>query len=106
MTTWAAAIAKAEFEAVMDGAHAEGPQLVSRDGEDFIVLTRAEWEASETAMQQASASEKNAWERLRCAPQPGDPELELTRAKDDARWVNFEQLIGYRFPFEHREETA
>lgn len=42
---WAATQAKAKFSEVLDKAEAEGPQLVRRRKQEFILLTREQHEA-------------------------------------------------------------
>jgi hypothetical protein len=40
MGTWGVAKAKAQFSAVLDKAETEGPQLVKRRKQEFLVMTR------------------------------------------------------------------
>ncbi len=83
MTTWGATQAKAKFSAVLNKAKKEGPQVVRRRDEEFIVATRVEFQ-SRTARDAEAAEDKDGktsgerlWERLRCPPEDGiDVEFE------------------------------
>src|ERR1035437_10901050 len=44
MTTWRATETKAKFSAVLNKAKKEGPQVVRRRDEEFIVATRVEFQ--------------------------------------------------------------
>ncbi len=94
MTIWRATKAKAEFSAMLDKATKEGPQLVRRRDEEFIVLTRVEFQ-SRTAREVEADVDKDGktsgqrlWERLRCPPSDG-VDVELERPNWTMRTVEF-----------------
>jgi prevent-host-death family protein len=64
MATWTEDEAKAQFSEVLDKAESEGPQLVNRRKQEFLVMTKAQ----HTAQIQQSAEEMpfvSAWDALR-----------------------------------------
>ena len=66
MTPWGAASAKAKFSGLLDAAENEGPQLVRRRKQTFIVTTQVE---IERRLAEAKAGKRtnfiSAWEALR-----------------------------------------
>ncbi len=65
MASWAVAEAKARFSAVLDRATVEGPQVIQRRRQRFVLLTEEQLKAQGTAS--ALKSEKSAWDALRPA---------------------------------------
>jgi prevent-host-death family protein len=92
MTTWGATEAKAKFSAVLNQAKKEGPQIVRRRDEEYIVSTRIEFQ-SRTAREvgidaDGKTSGKRLWESLRCPPSDG-VDVELERSNWTMRKVEF-----------------
>ncbi|HEV2620090.1 MAG TPA: type II toxin-antitoxin system Phd/YefM family antitoxin [Acidobacteriaceae bacterium] len=92
MTTWRATEAKAKFSAVLDKAKKEGPQVVRRRDEEFIVSTRLAF-LKRTAREvdvdeEGKTSGQRLWERLRCPP-PDGIDVELERPNWAMREVEF-----------------
>lgn len=81
MTTWGATEAKAKFSAVLNKAKKEGPQVVRRRDEEYIIATRVQFQNRAAAEVDVDADGKTSgqrlWERLRCPPADGiDVEFE------------------------------
>jgi hypothetical protein len=83
MGTWGVAKAKAQFSAVLDLAETEGPQLVKRRNQEFLVLTKEQF--AERA--RAAPSEKpfvSGWDALR-PPEDMRFDYDFPRLKSKAR---------------------
>ena len=83
MTVWGAAKAKAQFSAVLDKAETEGPQLVKRRKQKFLVMTEEQL-AEELRLRKPKISMD---EFLMNSPLRGSG-LELARVNLRAREVN------------------
>jgi hypothetical protein len=94
MTTWRATETKAKFSAVLNKAKKEGPQVVRRRDEEFIVATRVEFqnlmarEVEADLDKDGKTSGQRLWERLRCPP-PDGVDVELERPNWAMRKVEF-----------------
>jgi hypothetical protein len=92
MATWRATQAKAQFSAVLDKATKEGPQVVRRRNEDFIVSTRVQFQSRAAREpdidENGKTSGQRMWERLRCPPSDGI-DIELERPNWTMRKVEF-----------------
>jgi prevent-host-death family protein len=81
--TWSVAEAKAKLSEVIEKARTEGPQHVTRNGKDAVVVVSAtEW-ARRTNMPQTM------YEFLQRSPLKGS-EIDLERDPDQGRDVGFE----------------
>jgi len=83
VTVWGAAKAKAQFSAVLDKAETEGPQLVKRRKQKFLVMTEEQL-AEELRLRKPKISMD---EFLMNSPLRGSG-LELARVNLRAREVN------------------
>jgi hypothetical protein len=92
MATWAATEAKAKFSAVLNKAKKEGPQVVRRRDEEYIVATKVQFEHGTAADvdvdRDGKTSGQRLWERLRCPPEDGI-DVELERPNWTMRKVEF-----------------
>lgn len=84
MARWAVAEAKAKFSEVLDRAEREGPQVVRRRGEEFVIATLPEYEKAVRLLSDPDlhgrTSGKRLWEELRVVPDDGiEVELEKPR---------------------------
>lgn len=93
MESWAATEAKAKFSAVLTKAKKEGPQLVRRRDEEYIIATRVQFEhgirRDAGVDQDGKTSGQRLWERLRCPPAVGVDDVELERPHWTMRKVDF-----------------
>ncbi len=90
MTTWGATKAKAQFSEVLDKAHAEGPQLVTRRKEEFVLVTREQWNehAGQGVAENSQGKKKSVWEALRLPPEDR-VNVDFPRLRWKARAVKF-----------------
>jgi hypothetical protein len=90
MAYWQATNAKAKFSAMLDAAEAEGPQLIHRRKQRFVVTTEKEIELRlEEARKGKRKKFISAWDALRPSfDQRYD--IEFPRLGSKARWVKFE----------------
>ena len=91
MTSWGATKAKAQFSEVLDKAHAEGPQLVTRRKEEFLLVTREQWNehAGRGSAEVPQGKKQSLWEALRLPPEDRvDGEL-FPRLRSKAKWAKF-----------------
>jgi hypothetical protein len=89
MAYWRAANAKAKFSGLPDAAESEGPQLIRRRSQTFVVTTELE---IERRLDEAKKGNRvkfiSAWDALRPSfDQRYD--VEFPRSKSKARWVDF-----------------
>ena len=78
--TWAAAEAKARFSEVMNRALAEGPQTITRKGQEAVgVVSAEEW-------QRKTKRRGNLAEFFAASPMRGS-ELRIKRSKDGPREI-------------------
>jgi prevent-host-death family protein len=93
MTTWGATEAKAKFSAVLNKARKEGPQIVRRRDEEYIVSTRIEFQSRMAREEGIDADGKTSgqrlWESLRCPPESGVDDVEFPRMTGHLRKVDF-----------------
>ena len=88
--SWPVTKAKAKFSGLLTAVQEEGPQLIHRRGEEFILSTRKEMEKR---FEEARTGKRrrfiSAFEALR---PPFDERYEFTmkRGKNGTRWVEFE----------------
>ncbi len=81
--TWGAAEAKAKFSEVMEKAQTEGPQHVTKNGKDAVVMVSAiEWE-------RRVHTPRTMYEFLERSPLKGS-KIDLERQPDFGRDVSFE----------------
>jgi prevent-host-death family protein len=89
MATWRATNAKAKFSGLLDAAESEGPQLIRRRTQTFVVTTEAEIERRiEEARKGKRQKFISAWDALR----PSFDErfdIDFPRSKSKARLVDF-----------------
>jgi prevent-host-death family protein len=79
--TWTVAEAKAKFSEVIDRAHTEGPQVITRSGRTSVVIVAAdEWERKTRRV-------GNLAEYLATSPLRGSG-LKIGRSKDRQRKVD------------------
>jgi prevent-host-death family protein len=64
MAAWGATQAKAKFSEVLDKAETEGPQIVRRRKQEFLVMTREAHDAAEAEKRAAANPFESAWEAL------------------------------------------
>ena len=94
MANWAVAEAKARFSAVLDKAENEGPQLVERRKQRFVLMTeeelarRTQIVAEVSAPVEGETSGKRLWDALRCMPEDG-VDVDFPRLKWKPRKVEF-----------------
>ena len=91
MTTWGAAKAKAQFSEVLDKAHAEGPQLVTRRKEEFVLVTKEQWnkQAGSGVVEAVREKRQTLWEALRL-PLEDRVDVEMfPRLRGKAKWAKF-----------------
>jgi hypothetical protein len=89
MASWGVAKAKAQFSAVLDQAASEGPQLIRRRKECFVITTREEIERRfAEGAKGKRAKFISAWDALR-PPFDERYDIDLPRVKMKARWVDF-----------------
>ena len=84
--TWAATNAKARFSEVLNKAEKDGPQIVQRRKQEFVLMTREQHEALTTQAKEQKTS-LSAWDALR----PSFAErydIEFPRPKSRPRKVN------------------
>jgi hypothetical protein len=90
MAAWRATQAKAQFSAMLDAAESEGPQLVRRRKQCFVVTTEEEIERRlEEARKGKRKKFISAWDALRPSF-AGRYDVEFPRLRSKARWVKFE----------------
>jgi prevent-host-death family protein len=85
MGTWGVAKAKAQFSEVLDKAETEGPQLVRRRKQEFVLLTQEEFAKRSAAGKPTTG--KELWDALRLPPESRD-ELDLERPRWKLRKVD------------------
>jgi prevent-host-death family protein len=87
MTAWGAAKAKAQFSTVLDKAVSEGPQLVTRRKEEFVLMTRQQM-LERTQIAPVKKPFVSMWDALR--PSSGELfDYEFPRMKSKARAAKF-----------------
>jgi prevent-host-death family protein len=90
--TWAATQAKAKFSEVLDKAETEGPQLVRRRKQEFVVVTKDDFETLSQRVnhpkKSAPKEPQNLAEFFRNSPLR-DSGLDLERVKFRPRHVDF-----------------
>jgi prevent-host-death family protein len=89
MAFWQATNAKAKFSGLLDAAESEGPQLIHRRAQTFVVTTEVE---IERRLEEAKNGKRqkfiSAWDALRPSfDQRYD--IDFPRLKSKARWVDF-----------------
>lgn len=85
--TWAATEAKAKFSEVLDKAQAEGPQLVRRRKQKYLIMTSEQFEAAVQTKEEPKPF-VSAWEALR--PSSGATfDVEFERLSGKARAAEF-----------------
>jgi hypothetical protein len=93
MSNWGVAEAKAKFSAVLDKAKKEGPQVVRRRDEEFIISTKVEFQrrpAREANVDEdGKTSGQRLWESLRRPPADGIDDVDFPRMTGDLRKVDF-----------------
>lgn len=89
MANWQATNAKAKFSGLLDAAEHEGPQLIHRRKQVFVVTTEAEIELRlKEAREGKRETFVSAWEALRPSfDQRYD--MDFPRATGRPRWVDF-----------------
>jgi len=91
MASWGVAQAKAKFSEVLDKAKTEGPQLVRRRSEEFVLMTLEESiKVGERApvLEDGKTSGQRLWESLLCPPEDGI-DVEFPRMTGELRKVDF-----------------
>jgi hypothetical protein len=94
MATWGATEAKAKFSAVLNKAKKEGPQVVRRRDEEYIVcdqsaVSDAERLADVDVDEDGKTSGQRLWESLRCPPEDGVDDVDFPRMTGHLRKVDF-----------------
>lgn len=85
MAYWQATNAKAKFSGLLDAAETEGPQLIHRRKREFYVMTKEQFEKSQSARHKPFVS---AWDAL--APSSGVTfEVDFPRLRSKARAAKF-----------------
>jgi prevent-host-death family protein len=80
--TWATAEAKARFSEMIDRALADGPQTITRKGQEAVVVVSVEeW-------QRKTKRKGNLAEFFAASPLPGS-NLKIKRSKDEPREIEF-----------------
>ena len=89
MASWGAAKAKAQFSGLLTAAEVEGPQLIRRRNQTYVVTTEAE---IEKRLEEAKTGKRerfiSAWDALR-PPFDERFDVELRRDEHGNRWVDF-----------------
>jgi hypothetical protein len=89
MASWGVAKAKAHFSAVLDHAASEGPQLIRRRKECFIITTQEEIERRfAEGVKGKRVKFISAWDALR-PPFDERYDIDFSRVKIKPRWVDF-----------------
>jgi antitoxin Phd len=91
MASWGVAQAKAKFSEVLDKAKSEGPQLVRRRSEEFVLMTLEESIKSSgraPVLEDGKTSGQRLWESLLCPPEDGI-DVEFPRMTGELRKVDF-----------------
>jgi hypothetical protein len=90
MAYWRATNAKAKFSGLLDAAENEGPQLIHRRKQTFVVTTEVEIERRLSEAREGKRTKFiSAWDAL----QPSFDQrydVDFPRVKSRLRWVNFE----------------
>ena len=85
--TWTATQARAKFGEVLDRAETSGPQVITRRGREFLILTKEDFE-KRTAAITADKPFVSGWKAL--APSSGATfEIDFPRSKSRPRAVKF-----------------
>ena len=88
MTAWAVTHAKAKLSEVLDMAESQGPQLIQRRKQRFVLLTEQEYEAQTKRDQSSVEGVRDAWE----ATKPSFEErynFDIPKLKGGFRLVDF-----------------
>ena len=89
MAYWRATNAKAKFSGLLDAAESEGPQLIKRRAQTFVVTTEVE---IERRLEEAKKGKRqkfiSAWDALRPSFD-ARYDVDFPRSKSKARWVDF-----------------
>ena len=90
MAKWAATNAKAKFSAMLDAAESQGPQIIHRRKQLFVVTTEEE---IQRRLDEARNGKRkrflSAWDAM--APKfERRYEIDFPRTKSKSRWVKFE----------------
>jgi prevent-host-death family protein len=89
MGTWAVAKAKAQFSALIDIAHEEGAQKITRNGKLVgLVVSPEDWDKRSTSSEATEKQFVSAWDALG-GPETAKFDFEIPRTKSKARWVKF-----------------
>jgi len=90
MAYWQATNAKAKFSGLLDAAESEGPQLIRRRKQTFVVTTEVE---IERRLDEARKGKRkkfiSAWDALRPSFD-ARYDFEVPRIKSKPRWVSFD----------------
>ena len=90
MAYWQATNAKAKFSGLLDAAASEGPQLIHRRKQTFVVTTEEEIERRLTEARKGNRKKFiSAWDALRPSFDRRY-DVEFPRLRSKARWVKFE----------------
>jgi hypothetical protein len=93
MATWGATEAKAKFSAVLNKAKKEGPQVVRRRDEEYIVATKVQFQSraivDPDVDEDGKTSGQRLWESLRCPPEDGVDDVDFPRMTGHLRKVDF-----------------
>jgi prevent-host-death family protein len=88
MAYWRASDARAKFSALLDAAETEGPQLIHREKQTFVVITREELERRLKEMQRGKRKHfTSAWDALRL-PAHRRFDLKIPRIRGGVRKVD------------------
>lgn len=89
MAYWRATNAKAKFSALLSAAETEGPQLIHRRTQTFIVTTRDEMERRFAEGKKGKRQKfVSAWDALRPSFD-NRYDIDFPRVGSKARWVDF-----------------
>jgi len=92
MTVWGATEAKAKFSAVLNKAKKEGPQVVRRRDEEYVISTKVAFQTrgvlEADVDEDGKTSGQRLWERLLCPPEDGI-DVEFERPDWTMRKVEF-----------------
>lgn len=90
MAYWQATNAKAKFSGLLDAAENEGPQLIHRRKQTFVVTTEAEIERRLSEAREGKRKKFiSAWDALRPSFDRRY-DIDFPRSKSKSRWVSFD----------------
>lgn len=90
MAYWQATNAKAKFSGLLDAAEHEGPQIIHRRKQTFVVTTEVEIERRLSEAREGKRKKFiSAWDALRPSFDRRY-DVDFPRLKSKPRWVNFD----------------